>query len=97
VQVPKALEGRILLWDLKNVPALARFTEYIADPDNRALQQKVRGVWRETCGGVRVFHSLECMAVLHSFHLHSRLWLSCCVGNEGALALCFTRKHWWIF
>jgi Ser/Thr protein kinase RdoA (MazF antagonist) len=37
-EVPKGLEGRILLWDLKNVPALSRFSECIIDLDNRALQ-----------------------------------------------------------
>lgn len=39
--VPKGLEGRVLLWDLKNLPALARFSDCIVDPENRALQSKV--------------------------------------------------------
>ena len=42
--MPKGLEGRVLLWDLKNLPALARFSDCIVDPANRALQTKVSSI-----------------------------------------------------
>jgi hypothetical protein len=41
ISIFSPLRGRVFLWDLKNVPALSNFKDYIQDESRRELQQRV--------------------------------------------------------
>jgi len=63
--MPKGLQGRVLLWDLKNLPALARFSDCIVDPDNRALQIKVVSTRTAACAVHALWASACCPPLRH--------------------------------